>query len=130
MSMALYQGPSSTAEAIHRVFFEFTGECYSSGFRVDALEISRGHDVHAFYFLADKQSNQRVLHIQGYPGFSTNEHMTVTARFMNQEKLFKLRREGASIGNEHEATERWLVDTPTKVPYGARELTDLLMHNF
>ena len=63
------------------------------------------HDIHAFYNLASDPS--QVIHVQGYPGLSSENQARVWARLMDDNRREEIRKAGsASIGNEHEATIR------------------------
>ena len=69
---------------------------------VSTTEYHSSHDVHAFYTLAADPS--RVIHVQGYPGLSSENRARVRARMMDYEMMMALKDTGdVSVGNEHEA---------------------------
>lgn len=71
------------------------------------FEIREAHDVHAYYRLTKDPS--KVIHVQGYPGMSSDEEARVWARLMDYNKMMEIRqRSHTFIGNEHEATIRQL----------------------
>lgn len=116
-------------EKITQLFTE-VGEHYKSKGTAE-LDLHQGHDVHAFYRLA--QDQQKVVHVQGYPGFSTEEQTRVFARLMDYDTMVALRESGTiftgiehdagtiSIGNEHDAVIRQLM-LPTDIPYDSSVL--------
>src|SRR3989338_812518 len=78
------------------------GENYKKR-EVAVYRIYQGHDVHAFYRVLPRQTKE-VVHVQGYPGMSTNSEMRVFARLMNYDRIMEIRKSGTvSIGNEHNA---------------------------
>ena len=81
-----------------------------SGFSGEA-ETVVAQDVHGFFRLADKPSV--VLHIQLYPGLSSDRELFIAARFMNREQMLELRvKEDCSPGNEHDAVIGGIEDFP------------------
>jgi len=89
-----------TRDRITRVFEQVRDHYKDRG--VAVMEIIQGHDVQAFYRLS--QDPSRVVHVQGYPGMSTDKEMRVWARLMDYNKMMELRRDPQiSPGNEHEA---------------------------
>ncbi len=59
-------------------------------------------DTHAFYRLYHDPT--KVIHIQGYPGMSSEAQARVYARMMDYEKMTDIRALGhVSVGNEHAA---------------------------
>ncbi len=97
---------------------------------VSSFEIFKEHDIHAFYRLSRDQD--RVVHVQGYPGMSTESEARVFARLMDYNKMMEIRRAGGvSIGNEHLAV---VQDFPNfefavEVPYDPRVLRGMLEEN-
>ena len=82
--------------------FQDVGEHYVEK-GLASLEIRQGHDMHAFYRLSQEPS--KVIHVQGYPGLSSNEEARVAARIIDYDRMMEIREnEWASVGNEHEAT--------------------------
>jgi len=93
------QDKSSYMSRILDVFTE-SGRELMRGRVSDGFEIYRDGDAHVFYRLADN----RVIHLQGYPGFSNDETMVVIGRLRDYQKMIKIRAEGkANIGNEHDS---------------------------
>ena len=67
-----------------------------------SFELNEGHDIHAFYRLANNPD--RVIHLQGYPGLSEEDSIYLSARLRDYNKMMNIRKAGiATIGNEHEA---------------------------
>jgi len=67
-----------------------------------SFELNEGHDIHAFYRLANNPD--RVVHLQGYPELCEEGSIYVSARLRDYNKMMNIRQAGiASIGNEHEA---------------------------
>lgn len=59
-------------------------------------------DVQAFY--RSLREPDKVMHVQGYPGLSTDNHAVVWARLMNYDAMMWIRTwDNVSIGNEHDA---------------------------
>src|SRR3989344_3688555 len=85
-----------------RALFQEVGDHYLQR-GVATLDLHLLHDVHAFYTLT--QDPFRVVHVQGYPGMSSEQEARVFARMMDSRLLLLIRiSKEASIGNEHEAT--------------------------
>ncbi|MDP3734589.1 MAG: hypothetical protein Q8R37_05155, partial [Nanoarchaeota archaeon] len=67
------------------------------------VEVDQGHDVHAFYRLT--QDPSKVIHLQGYTGFSTEQEARIWGRMLSYNYMMDLRKSGeVSVGNEHIAT--------------------------
>ena len=95
--------------------------------RVAELEIHQDRDVHAFYRLTADRS--KVVHVQAYPGMSSEEQMCVMARMKDYDRMMAIRaaEPGVSIGNEHEAVTATFCNGDTEeIPYEARALEELL----
>lgn len=115
-------------EKISRVLSEVGAHYRERG--VAELELHQGHDVHAFYRLTADPS--RAIHVQGYPGMSSEEKMKVAARLMDHAGMMEIRLKGTvSVGNEHEATvERFSnFELGIDIPYDAEVLEDILAEN-
>ncbi|HUD07450.1 MAG TPA: hypothetical protein VMR34_06230 [Candidatus Saccharimonadales bacterium] len=80
---------------------------------IDDMHIHPDRDVHGFFKFVrlpvddPREADDRldaVLHVQAYPGMSTEEELSVRARMMNGVALRDIRANGdAAIGNEHAA---------------------------
>lgn len=84
------------------------------------------HDVHAFYRLSKDAS--RVVHVQGYPGLSSEQQAVVLARLIDYSRMLAIRTRGDSIGKEHEAVIQTLI-SQTGMPYDPRVLEERLAEN-
>ena len=106
------------------------------------LELHQEHDVQAFYHLWTRESEDyrgtlRTIHIQGYPGFSSENTTHLWARLMDFEKIIAIRKESriSIIGNEHEAVIQHFSNFEPdgnygiEIPYDAKVLEDMLAEN-
>ena len=94
------------------------------------FELHHDHDVHAFYRLTSDSS--RVIHVQGYPGMSSETEARVWAREMNYFDMKDLRVDPKiSIGNEHDAVTRNFpnFEIGVQIPYDPRVLEEMLGEN-
>ena len=115
-------------EKITRLFQE-VGERYAERGAAE-LNLHQGHDVHAFYRISKDPS--KVIHVQGYPGMSSEEKARVWARLMDYNKMMALReRPGISDGNEHEATVQTFPNfgNGIEIPYDSKVLEEKLAEN-
>lgn len=80
-------------------------------------------DVHAFIRLVAEP--KKVVHVQGYPGFSTEEQMNLMARVMDYDRMIAVRGTRPSIGNEHEGIASQLLNQQF-ISYKAQDLEKLL----
>ncbi len=89
-------------------------------------EIHIAHDIHAFYRLTADRS--KVVHVQAYPGMSSENEMKIMARMMNYDVMMEIRENSrTSIGNEHSAvTVRFRAGLLIDIPYEAKALEELL----
>lgn len=109
--------------------FEEVGKHYREKGLAES-EVHQGHDVHAFYRLS--QNPARVIHVQGYPGMSSDERARVWARMMDYDNMIAIRRNGGiSIGNEHKATVQEFpnFEIGIMLPYNSKVLEDKLAEN-
>ena len=84
------------------MFLETLGEALENTGIVRETEVYDGHDIHAFFSLAARPD--AVLHVQVYPGMSTDEEIHVFARIMDRSAMLAIREDSrVSIGNEHGA---------------------------
>lgn len=82
--------------------FEKLGERYEKK-NLAVVNIYQNNYVHAFYRLI--KNPDKVVHVQGYPGDSSEKKIKVWARVLDYEKMMLIRSaEGVSVGSEHEAT--------------------------
>jgi hypothetical protein len=98
--------------------------------RVAELDLHQDNDLHAFYRLTTDPS--KVLHVQTYPGLSTDEIMVVRPRMMDYDRMMAIRaaEPGVSVGNEHEAvTATFCNGDAEEIPYSAQSLMDLIEVN-
>lgn len=103
--------------------FQEVGEHYRKK-GVAELDLYQKRDIHAFYRLS--QVLTKVIHVQGYPGLSSDHKAIVLARIMDHNKLLDIRRNGrASIGNEHEATTQMFPNLII-IPYSSKILEERL----
>ena len=94
------------------------------------LNLYQDNDVHAFYRLTADPS--KVVHVQGYPGMSSEEKMHVWARLVNYDLMRVIRENSsASPGNEHSAVIKQFenFELGIEIPYKARALEELLEKN-
>jgi hypothetical protein len=94
--------------------------------RIIELEIKQRTDTHAYYRLSDDD----VLHVQGFPGLSTDETMMLNARVMDYARMQELRYEAANLGhdiagNEHQAV-RNAQEMHAVIPYDLSSLEGVL----
>jgi hypothetical protein len=87
------------------------------------------HDIHGYYTLAQRQ--ETIIHVQGYPGLSTQETARVWSRAMDAREIQRLREVGNLIGNEHSAQ---IKDFPNfgigvDIPYNPHLLGDMIKSN-
>ncbi len=112
--------------------FEEVGRDYEN-YGIASLELNQGHDVHAFYWLIPYECKPiKVVHVQGYPGMSTDDKARVFARLMDLNKMLEIRcKEGVSIGNEHDAVIKPFPDFfgGIYIPYDAKVLEEMLAEN-
>ena len=108
------------------VLFNEVGIDYMQRLRIYGFGVYRGHDVHAFFGI--HRGQDQVIHVQGYPGFSTEREGVVLARLMDYHRMMELRMGGCPIGNEHVAVIQDLI-SQTKIPYNPRVLEDMLGEN-
>ena len=88
-----------------KALFKDIGRCYHERNVADTDIYTNGHDIHAFYRLRKQPSS--VVHVQGYPGFSTSTEARVLARLMDYDAMQIARQDTkVSIGNEHDAVVR------------------------
>lgn len=84
-------------------------------------------DIHAFYTL---QGKSVTIHLQGYPGMSSEEGAMVMARTLDCAKLNEIRARGnVRVGSETEAVIRIFPNfgnTGTFIPYDVRTLENML----
>lgn len=109
--------------------FEKVGEDYKKR-NIVTYEINQGHDIHAFYRLPRNVEN--LVHVQGYPGMSTERGARVYARVMDYNKTMAIRKAGGvSIGNEHKAVVKQFPNFKCGVviPYEAKILEEMLGEN-
>lgn len=91
------------------------------------VEVYQREDVHAFYRLATNPDE--VIHLQGYPGFSSDTEAVIFPRVMDYKKMQWMRTRAQNIGsdikgNEHEAVIR--ADRQTRMMYSYNALSALL----
>jgi len=94
------------------------------------LNLYQDNDVHAFYRLNEDKS--KVVHVQGYPGMSSQEKMHVWARLINYDLMMVIRDNSCtSPGNEHSAVIKQFenFEFGIEIPYEARALEKLLEEN-
>lgn len=89
------------------------------------------HDIHGYFRLIS--TPDQTIHLQGYPGLSTEDEAIVLARLLDFNKALALTESGkVSVGNEHEAQIRKFDNFPTitPIPYNPDFLTNELLKNF
>ncbi len=102
---------------------------------IRSAELVTTHDVHAFYHLHQNVHPRAisiggmVLHVQAYPGLSDEEGMQFSARYMDLEARDAARRDGATVGNEHQAVVG-MAATPDRVIWDPVQLATLLHQEF
>ncbi|MCK4588948.1 MAG: hypothetical protein KAT77_00770 [Nanoarchaeota archaeon] len=109
--------------------FEEVGVHYQERGLVE-LDLRQDQDVHAFFRLTGDPS--KAIHVQGYPGISSDEQMRVWARLMDYDKMMEIRSRGTvSPGNEHEATIQGFpnLEHDTFIPYDSKVLEGMLAEN-
>jgi len=97
---------------------------------VAELYLHQGHDIHAFYRLSHDPT--KVIHVQVYPGMSTEDGAIVYARMMDYDRMMEIRSSGiVSVGNEHEATIQVFPNFKIgmMIPYDSKVLEDILAEN-
>lgn len=97
---------------------------------VASLDLHQGHDVHAFYQLFHDPS--KVIHVQGYPGMSSDLEARFWARMMDYHLMMDIRnRCDVSIGNEHEAAIQQFPNfyLGVEIPYDSKALEAMLAAN-
>ena len=85
------------------------------------------HDIHMYIYPNSDYS--KIVHLQGYTGFSGKESARVYGRVMDYGKFNAIRlSRKTSIGNEHDAVlpEMGALES-TEVPYDAKNLAKVLM---
>jgi len=117
----------STRERLTALFTD-VGKHYQARDKA-TFEVHQGNDVHAFYRLTGNPT--RVIHVQGYHGFSSGQEAYVWARLMDYDRMMASRSGGCSIGDEHGAS---VLQFPnfrygTKIPYDAAVLMAKLEEN-
>ena len=60
------------------------------------------HDIHAYYEFNHERG--KAVHVQAYPGLSTENEFLIYARLLDYEKVLQERANGTSVGNEHKAS--------------------------
>jgi hypothetical protein len=92
------------------------------------------HDLHAYFYFSDindsGQFKDYAIHLQAYPGMSSDTEGYFFARLMDAQKIEKIRKNDTSlIGNEHEAVvERFkYFNGVEKIPYDAG-LVEKILH--
>lgn len=97
--------------------------------RLQLVAIYNDHDIHAYYKLSLEPS--RVIHVQGYPGMSSESEARVWARMMDHERMVEARRRGVSRGNEHGATTQDFpnFESGIMIPYDPEILGNKLAEN-
>lgn len=106
---------------------------------INRFEVEEAHDVHGYYSLTGnhlpktiggKAVNGLVVHLQAYPGLSSESQLVFMGRFMDAEQLALLRKqEGIGLGNEHLAVVGNIRrDGPLQdqLPWHAASLVDLI----
>ena len=116
-------------EKITKVFSDVGVHYKEKG--VADLDLHQGHDIHAFYRLCKDLS--KVIHVQGYPGLSSDEKTHIWARLMDHDRMIAIRAgDERSIGNEHDATIQNFENfgfSGTDIPYDAKVLEERLAEN-
>ena len=107
------------------LFFE-TSKNFLAKQVVNQVELYDSHDVHAYLRLS--KFPEHVIHLQGYPGLSDKNLLTITGALMDYNKLQEIRLEGKyEIGNEHLATvNHFFIGAPGQVAYNTSNLIALL----
>ena len=98
-----------------------------TGGRIIGMEIHSEHDVHAYF--RSSQDPDKVIHVQTYPGMSTQDNMAAVLREMDYQTLIEIRvsakaNGGPPIGNEHNAVTRNITEDFLISPVS--EIVDLL----
>ena len=91
----------------------YVGDHYTAANKI-TYELHLDSDVHAFYRPTADPS--KVIHVQGYPGMSSNELAKMRARLMNYDRMMELRAAYEMIGNEHKAVTQVLLRL-VEIPY-------------
>ncbi|PIN76144.1 hypothetical protein COV18_00835 [Candidatus Woesearchaeota archaeon CG10_big_fil_rev_8_21_14_0_10_37_12] len=104
------------------LLLDVLGTKYKESGVVCEVEIHKGHDVHAFYRLSERA--ERVIHVQAYPGLSTDSELLIATQILSHGRMMSLRAAGkCSIGNEHDAVIKNQRQTSNmRVPYAVEEL--------
>ena len=104
---------------------------------VSSLLVSVQHDVHGYYGLRNPQetpesstrifgNSRQVLHVQAYPGMSSEGQTCVVARIMDAGRLDEIHTDNDKYnGNEHQAVTEQLIDQ-TYIPWDAGMLRTAL----
>ncbi len=92
------------------------------------LDLHQAHDIHAFYRLIE--DNSKVIHVQGYPGMSSEQEAHIFARLMDYDKLKECRRKGALLGNENAVIQQFPnFSCGIRIPYDSKILEQKLAEN-
>jgi len=91
------------------------------------------HDLHAYFYFSEisdsGQFKDYALHLQAYPGMSSQDKGYFFARLMDAQKIEEIRMKGtASIGNEHEAVIQDFKDFSCgkNISYNSQEIEEIL----
>jgi len=115
-------------EKIRDLFSAVGANLESKG--VASFELHELHDTHAFYRLTS--DSDKVIHVQGYPGMSSEEKTRVWSRLFDYEKMMEIRTSGeVSIGNEHAASIQQFpkFESGVDIPYDSEILEGMLAEN-
>ena len=112
----------------HRIrgIFEAVGKEYIASALLERVEVHEGHDVHLYLYLKKDPNKDpaKVIHVQAYPGLSSDSELCYMARWMDGEILARIRAEGScSIGNEHEAATTYVQQQTWVTPQSLLEGT-------
>lgn len=104
------------------------GRSYQDKGLVSGFEITQDHDVHGFYRLS--KNPDKVIHIQAYPGLSSQKEMCISVRLREYDIMLQERIEGiVPVGNEHKANipDHFLnMQGGIKLPYSIKEIQEAL----
>lgn len=103
------------------------GDHYTES-NVAELDLHQGHDVHAFYRLSADPS--KVIHVQGYPGMSSDEEARVWARLFDYDRMMESRGRHISIGNEEATVQQFTnFEFGIMISYDPKALEEKLAEN-
>lgn len=86
-----------------------------AGFRGKSEKVE-GHDLHIFFDLGPEKGE--TLHVQIYPGMSTDNGVVLTARILDTARMNEIRAlNQVSKGNEHAATTEVLIPQSVAEPF-------------